>query len=73
MRETVGRGETPRQNGRCVHQWHASQEGAGYVCRSCGAERPSCPHDWVWTMSVGRWSCRVCGAEQLDTARPASE
>ena len=66
----VGRGETPRRNGACVHVWQALPGPGAYGCRTCGAQRPDCPHDWVWVVLQRCWSCRVCGAQQAETTEP---
>ena len=63
MRWPAGRGNTPRQNGVCVHEWQQRAEG-GYQCRRCGTERGVCPHDWAWHSAEQVWCCQVCGAEQ---------
>jgi len=66
MREPIGRGASPRQDGRCVHQWQRLPETGQVVCRYCDAEQPRCPHEWRWVPAVRRWSCRVCAAQRPD-------
>ena len=62
----VGRGETPCQDGVCVHQWGVLPERGIYQCRHCQAQQAGCPHEWAWLVPQRRWWCRLCGAEQVD-------
>jgi hypothetical protein len=62
----VGRGETPRRDGACVHQWGALPGRGTYQCRRCQAQRAACPHDWAWLAQLRCWWCRLCNAAQPD-------